>query len=462
MKGINTWSYSPYKPFLFESGCPYVSRVVPHENSIHFEWFPAVAPYTVYCREMSVEDFTKLGETNETYFDIENLKTETDYEFYVTSGENKSRIRLARCGKSVGTVVNYLHPEDRAYSFSGRYLCSPSLLVHPDGYYLASMDLFAPGQPQNLTLIFRSDDKGETWYHYSELMPCYWGELFYHNGDVYMMASSTEYGDLLIGKSTDGGKTWGTPTVLLRGSSDPTGAGTQKAPMTTVIHNGRIYLTCDWGAWSFIPYRHSPMIISCKVDDDLLVSENWSISEPCPISEEWEGVAKGVNGGVLEGNIVETPDGKLAEIMRYELMETSEPKYGLIMRYKVNENDPDAPVEFDRVIKFPGNRSKFIIKRDKVSGKYYSLASIIYDENELRARNYLALLSSSDLDNWEITADLLDYRNDDPSKVGFQYVDFDFDGDDLIYLSRTSINGANDYHNANYSTFHRLKNFRNL
>ena len=462
MKGINTWSYSPYKPFLFESGCPYVSRVVPYENAIHFEWFEVEAPYSVYYRESGTEEFVKAGETDETNFDIEKLKTETDYEFYVTSGEKKSRIRLARCGKSVGTVVNYLHPEDRAYSFSGRYLCSPSLLVHPEGYYLASMDLFAPGQPQNLTLIFRSDDKGKTWYHYSELMPCYWGELFYHNGDVYMMASSTEYGDLLIGKSSDGGKTWGTPTVLLRGSSDPTGAGTQKAPLTTVIHNGRIYLTCDWGAWSFLPYRHSPMIISCKVDDDLLVSENWSISEPCPISEEWEGVAKGVNGGVLEGCIVETPDGKLAEIMRYELMETSEPKYGLIMRYKVNEDDPDAPVSFDRVIKFPGNRSKFIIKRDEVSGNYYTLASIIYDENELRARNYLALLQSSDLDNWTVVADLIDYRHDDPSKVGFQYVDFAFDGDDLIYLSRTSINGANDYHNANYSTFHRLCNFRNL
>ena len=81
MKGINTWSYSPYKPFLFESGCPYISRVVPYENSIHFEWFSALAPYTVYFREMGVGDFIKLGETNETYFDIENLKPETDYEF---------------------------------------------------------------------------------------------------------------------------------------------------------------------------------------------------------------------------------------------------------------------------------------------------------------------------------------------------------------------------------------------
>ncbi|MBQ2248588.1 MAG: hypothetical protein II326_00295, partial [Clostridia bacterium] len=58
--------------------------------------------------------------------------------------------------------------------------------------------------------------------------------------------------------------------------------------------------------------------------------------------------------------IVETPEGTLADIMRYELMETSEPTYGLIMRYKVNEEDPEAPVSFDKVIKFPGNRSKFI------------------------------------------------------------------------------------------------------
>jgi hypothetical protein len=42
--------------------------------------------------------------------------------------------------------------------------------------------------------------------------------MFIYQNELYMLSCSTEYGDLLIGKSTDGGKTFGEPTVLLKGS----------------------------------------------------------------------------------------------------------------------------------------------------------------------------------------------------------------------------------------------------
>ena len=77
-------------------------------------------------------------------------KSITDYEFYVQANHKKSLIRLARTGKIVGTVVNYLHQDDDVYAFSGKYLCSPSLVRHPDGFLLASMDLFNYNSPQNL------------------------------------------------------------------------------------------------------------------------------------------------------------------------------------------------------------------------------------------------------------------------------------------------------------------------
>ena len=31
-----------------------------------------------------------------------------------------------------------------------------------------------------------------------------------------------------------------------------------------------------------------------------------------------------------------------------------------------------------------------------------------------------------------------------------------------IYICRTAMNGAHNYHDSNYSTFHRIKNFRDL
>ncbi len=47
---------------------------------------------------------------------------------------------------------------------------------------------------------------------------------------------------------------------------------------------------------------------------------------------------------------------------------------------------------------------------------------------------------------------------------GFQYVDWKFEGEDLIAVSRTAfddgLGGAANYHDANFITFHRVCNFR--
>ena len=218
MKGQSTWSYRPFRPVLWDVGAPYICRIVPSPCGIHVEWLPEnVERYDVFIRKIGEGEFAPCGGTSDCFFDIRNLECGIDYEFYVTSGEKKSRTRLARCGSVEGSVVNYLHPLDGAYAFSGQYLASPSLLMHPDGYLLASMDVYLAYGGQNLSFIFRSDDGGENWYYVNDIMPSFWGKLFLHRGDVYMLTCSTEYGDLLIGKSSDGGKTFSAPITLLRG-----------------------------------------------------------------------------------------------------------------------------------------------------------------------------------------------------------------------------------------------------
>lgn len=369
----------------------------------------------------------------------------------------KSRIRLARCGSAVGTVVNYLHPDDEAYAFSGRFLCSPSLVRHPEGYLLASMDLYKGGDPQFLTLIFRSDDEGKTWHYVSELMPCFWGKLFIHKGELYMLSCSTGYGDLLIGKSTDGGKTFPAPVVLLRGTIGDND-GVHKNPQNIFRYNGRIYETLEWGRGGNEIFGYAAMVMSCDENDDLLVPENWSFSEPRTFDPNFSETTEGLPNNTLtmEGTLTADKEGNLLNVMRFVN------DRGYALAYKVDTENRDAPLEYFKCIKFPAHLSKFMIKYDTVSGKYYTIADRIYDKTKLYARNLLSLMSSDDLNEWTVVCDLIDRRDCDHNKVGFQYVDFEFDSEDIIFLCRTSLNGANDFHDTNYSTFHRIEKFREL
>ena len=457
MKTHKAWSYAPYKAPFICTGDVYVNRVVPFENSVTVEWLAVNGEVKAYIKERGNGEFRFAGAIEGTSFTFSDLKTETDYELYVQAGDSKSRVRIARTGKSVGAVVNYLHPDDDAYAFSGKYLCSPSLVRHPDGYLLASMDLFKGGYPQNLTLIFRSDDDGATWYYVSELMPCFWGKMFIYEGALYMLAVSTEYGDLLIGRSDDGGKTFTEPTVLLRGGNGKCGeAGVHKNPQPIVEYNGRLWNTLEWGAWG--RGYHAAMVMSAPLGSDLLDAESWSFSEPVKYNSEWNGVPRGESAGNIEGQLT-VIGGELHNLMRYS-MEKLERKWGLIVDYKVNTDSPEAPLEYVRCIEYPCNNSKFQIKYDEVSGRYYSIGSRIFDPEKTRARNLLSLLVSDDCLNWRVAYDIIDMREADTEKIGFQYVDMMIEGEDIVFLCRTAINGAANYHDANYSTFHRIENFR--
>lgn len=458
MKGVNSWSYRPYRPCLTEVGDIYICRLAPSRAAIHLEWLSVgELEYSVYYRLRDEGDFVCVCKTKENFCDISDLETERDYEFYVEAGDLRSRIRLARTGESVGCVVNYLHPDDEAYAFSGRYLCSPSLVRHPDGYLLASMDVYAGEHPQNLTLIYRSDDDGKSWRYVSELMPCFWGKMFIHKGELYMLACSTEYGDLLIGKSNDGGENFSAPVTLLRGSNGKKGnCGVHKNPQNMLCRGGRLWGTLEWGSWGNKVFCHAAMMMSCDIDADLLSPESWSFTEPRPFDNfapELEGLP--LNTMTIEGTPVEAPDGRLLNIMRFG-------KFGNVIAYEADEANPDAPLKYSHCIEFPANFSKFMIKYDERSGNYFSVATRVWDRERKRARNLLSLMCSPDLENWRVVRDIFDYRDCDDDKVGFQYVDFSIEGDDLIFLCRTALNGAHSYHDSNYSTFHRIENFRSL
>ncbi|RYD26891.1 MAG: exo-alpha-sialidase, partial [Verrucomicrobiaceae bacterium] len=114
------------------------------------------------------------------------------------------------------------------------------------------------------------------------------------------------------------------------------------------------------------------------------------------------------------------------------------------------------------------NQQRFTIRKDPSGPGYWTLASIIGERDSnlkqppASIRNTLALLYSPDLRTWETRSILL--HHPDAEKHGFQYVDWQFDGADIIAACRTAWEdrdgGARNNHDANFLTFHRWTDFR--
>jgi hypothetical protein len=162
---------------------------------------------------------------------------------------------------------------------------------------------------------------------------------------------------------------------------------------------------------------------------------------------------------VEEGNAVVAPDGSIVDILRVDQREEV-----ALLRLDGKE------LKFDRFIHFPGGSKKFTIRFDPTTKLYWSLVNPALPGVTLsvispgRERNTLAVVSSPDLIHW--TPRTIVIQHPEPAYHGFQYVDWQFDGDDLIAAVRTAYDdgegGAHSYHDANYLTFSRVHDFRKL
>ena len=79
----------------------------------------------------------------------------------------------------------------------------------------------------------------------------------------------------------------------------------------------------------------------------------------------------------------------------------------------------------------------------------------------------LSLSVSSDLVHWQVVETILVDRtlmNEYVSMTrhGFQYVDWCFDGEDILLTVRESMGDSVHFHDANCFTFYRIEDFRSL
>ena len=348
-----------------------------------------------------------------------------------------------------------------SFASSGRYVGCPSILVLPDGGYLASHSHFGPKAANADSFVYISSDRGSTWRLVAELHGQIWSNVFLHRGAVYIMGTDhcDRYGGRLNGRvvirrSDDGGLSWTTPGDAASGLlTDDDGWHTAPVPVAT--HEGRL-----WRAFEFAPEadrRHwRALVMSAPEDADLLDRASWTFSEqrehPWPVAQ-W-----------IEGNVVVAPDGSLVDVLRTNDESKTVPPAFVDRAAIVHvespgslRHDPDADI-----VEMPGGGTKFTIRRDTGTGRYLALVNPQSEQGSYR--NILSLASSADLRDWRIDAEL--QRHEDPKNHAWQYVDWVFDGRDIIYASRTAYDdaagGANRAHDANYLTFHRIEGYRRL
>lgn len=377
---------------------------------------------------------------------------------------NKVEVKTVPVGKKQevpGVVLGHSAKSTKVY------LASPSICILDNGDYLASFDFKPASSDDSETAIMKSIDKGESWTRISTIKQQFYSQLFVHNGILYTMGTSKYAGTVNIRKSTDGGITWSNITdssngLILSENQYAT------APTPVIVHNGRVWRTMEDnkgggdGTWG---HSFRTFIMSAPVDADLLKASSWTVSSKLARSASY---LNGDFGGWLEGSPVVTPEGNVVNILR--------------VNYEVNYDELAAIVSVSAdgttlsfnpntdFINFPGGCKKFVVRYDNKTNKYWALSNYSPDSQKgygdvtiERTRNTLALLSSTNLRSWNINGIVL--HHPDRLTHGFQYPDFQFEDNDIIFLSRTAyddgVGGADNQHNANFITFHRIENYQN-
>jgi hypothetical protein len=356
-----------------------------------------------------------------------------------------------------GTVVAH-YPKT-----SGKYVGSPGIAIVGDGVYLAKHDEFGPQSSEwtaAITHLYRSTDRGESWKRTHTFEGMFWASIFTLDDAIYMLGTDKHHGNVVIVRSRDGGNTWTKPVdaqsgLLLEGEY-------HTAPVPIVVRNGRAWRAIeDAGGGDKWGQRYRAMMMSAAVDADLLKANSWTTSNYLARDPKLLG---GQFNAWLEGNAVVTPEDTVANILRVDY---GPGNVAAIVRVSKDGREVSFDAKRD-FIQFPGGATKFTIRYDPKANLYWTLSNYTpdfhHDTRAASTRNTLALASSPDLCRWTVRCVVL--YHPDAVTHAFQYADWQFEGDDLIVASRTAyedgLGGADRSHDANFLTFHWVKDFRNL
>jgi hypothetical protein len=327
------------------------------------------------------------------------------------------------------------------------------------------------------TYIARSADGGRTWRRVATL-PYSDVEPFVFNGGVYMFVQKRQFGGINLVRGDESGSTWSDPVHI---PLQPRGAPPSASPpdwywscgTPLVVHRGRLLVAMNSRNFE----TGGVVVIGADTTKDLMDPSAWTMSNEVmrpdtPPSLVGPRLHADAQDAWYEPNLVLVGD-RVRVLLRTSL--DSQAATGVAMVCDLTDSDQGLALAFTRYASIPGMQNKVAILFDPDSRLFWMLSNLAVDSEEVifdwaaikkngffvdggNDRRFLMLWYSLDALNWFPAGCVA--RTSNP-RQSFMNTAVAIDGDDFIFISRTSIDGLTQ-HDADVVTFHRVTSFRSL
>ena len=428
-------SYKPFRLWEDEKDAVYIVRLAPLKTGVEMQLLSDDTQFEICIYQGDA--LVKSLKTTEKKITVDGLEENTEYSLIVKSENGESRKRLFVTADYLGRVVNYLHPQDEYYAFSGRYVASPHLTRYKGDLYV-SMDVFRGGDQRgafNLCLLYRSKDDGETWEYVTDIVPAFWPTFFEANGKLCVLAVDSEAGSLVV-MASDDGENFSEPTYLKYGCGSSTACGMHKSAMPHLEKDGKLYFAMEYGGHGV--KRFDTLMVSLDLSKDVLDKASWTISDMARVEYEWDVNTKREMRFAIEANPVER-DGEIFVLSRFA--------YKKALMWKYDEKNSKQAPQYYKVVDFEAGHCKFYIQKSD-DGWYYAMGN-----TGCYPRHVVRLYRSKDLENWETVQTLEDISERSVEKDGVQYPSFFMENGKFYTVLRNALHGAHTFHDSNAIVF---------
>lgn len=399
-------------------------------------------------------------------------------------------------------VVSSPNPEDT-------YCYSPGILKLENGRIIASMDFGGTGVARmegraqrnpgtdryNIGQILTSDDNGETWVK-KATVPLICMRPFEAGKSIYAIGFIRDLG---IVRSDDNGETWSEVYPLTDGEFWHQGSTNvwYKDDCVYLVMEKMTHNRAPWPVCSI-----APILMRANINDDLTKRASWTFAselvfDECVNEKDFcefgipfypempGGYMSGTPCGWLETNVVQLKKendwfyDKSGKTLHLFMRSWTGLAWTGALAKVVEKDDGSMETMFETApsgkrmlfINIPGGgQSKFHVLYDEKTKTYWLVSNQFRDSmvnfntmNEKDRhgyeRNRLVLHYSYNCFDWIFAGVVASGKSFKESR---SYASMQFDGEDLLILSRSGDKNCYNGHETNMITLHRVENFREL